>query len=83
MGDYVLQVNYHAGEEPLLIELHGYSPGDAETAHQALETEIEHAKSVNAPVVFSRSTDEHPDAGIPIDPSRVTGINLVEPSTQA
>ncbi len=79
MGDYVLQVNYHEDDEPLLIPLDGYSPGDAEVAHQALETEIEHAKTLHAPVVFSRATDDDPDAGVPIDPARVTGINLIAP----
>lgn len=78
MSDYTLQVNYHEDEEPLLIPLHGYSPGDAETAHQALETEIEHAKAMNAPIVYSRATDEDPNAGVPIDPARVSGINLIE-----
>lgn len=77
MGDYLLQVNYHEGDEPVLIPLSGYGPDEAETAHQALETEIEHAKTMHAPVVYSRSTVEEPTAGVPIDPSRVTGINLI------
>ena len=80
MGDYVLQVNYQAGEEPLLIDLHDYSPGDAETAHQKLESDIEHAKTMHAPVVFSRSTADHPEDGVPIDPARVSGINLIDPT---
>jgi hypothetical protein len=80
MSDYVLQVNYHRDEEPLRITLHGYSPDDAETAHQALETEVEHAKTMNAPVMFSAATDDDPTAGVPIDPARVTGINLIAPA---
>jgi hypothetical protein len=84
MSDYVLQVNYREDEEPLRITLHGYSPGDAETAHQALETELQHARGLNAPVIFSGLvTDDDPDAGVPIDPARVTGVDLVEPDPEA
>ncbi len=82
MGDYVLQVNYREDEEPLRITLHGCSPDDAEVAHQALETEIEHARAMNAPVLFSGvATGDDPDAGVPIDPARVTGVDLVEPAS--
>ena len=58
--------------------------GDAETAHQALETELQHAQGLNAPVIFSGLvTDDDPDAGVPIDPARVTGVDLVEPDPEA
>ncbi|WP_375502041.1 hypothetical protein [uncultured Jatrophihabitans sp.] len=81
MSDYVLQVNYREDEEPVRITLHDYSPGDAETAHQALETEIEHARAMHAPVLLSgTATAGDPNSGVPIDPARVTGVDLVEPT---
>ena len=79
MADYVLQVNYEQGADPVLVTLRGVSPDEAETAHQALETELEHARSMNAPVVFSGATDADPTAGVAIDPARVTGVNLIAP----
>jgi hypothetical protein len=79
MSDYVLQVNYHQGEEPVRITLHDHSPNEAEIAHQAIETEIEHAKQLHAPVIFSGGIDGDPTSGVPIEPARVTGVDLLEP----
>lgn len=79
MSDYVLQVNYHQGEEPVRITLHDHSPDEAELAHQAIETEIEHAKLLHAPVIFSGGIDGDPTSGVPIEPARVTGVDLLEP----
>ncbi len=77
MSDYALHVNFGTDEEPLRLTLTDYRPSDAETARQALERRIEHAIELDAPVVFSAATDDDPQAGVPIDPHRVTGVDLV------
>jgi hypothetical protein len=79
MTHYALQVNFGEDDDPVRIALPGLSPDDAETAHQALEAEVEHAQTMDAPVVFSAGTDDDPTAGVPIDPARVTSIDLIAP----
>jgi hypothetical protein len=80
MSDYVLEVHYGDDEPPVRIELTGCSPDDAETERQSLVTEIEHALQIEAPLIYSKATGDRPHAGTPIDPTRVTSVDLVEPS---
>jgi hypothetical protein len=77
--DYVLQVNYGDGEPPTRVALPGCSADDAEVARQTLLREIEHALSIEAPLIYSGATDDEPETGAPIDPTRVTSVDLVDP----
>ena len=77
MSDYVLEIRYGEDEDPARIELDGCSADDAEVARQAILHRIEHAMDIGAPVIYSHATDENPRAGVPVDPSRVTGVDLV------
>ncbi len=77
--DYVLQVNFREDEPPLRIPLTGVTADEAELRRRSLLTEIEHAIEIEAPVMYSESTDADPRAGVAIDPFRVTGVDLVAP----
>jgi hypothetical protein len=78
MSDYELEVHYGEDEPPVRIPMADCDADDAEAARQALRKRIEHAIDLEAPLVYSEATDDHPDAGIAIDPTRVTSIDLVE-----
>lgn len=79
VSDYVLEVHFGEDEPPLRIALPGRTADDAELRRRTLLTEIEHALEIEAPLIWSDSTDEHPQAGVPIDPTRVTQVDLVAP----
>jgi hypothetical protein len=80
MADYVLEVHDGEDEPPLRIELNGYSADDAETERRALATEIDHAVEIEAPLIYSGTTGSDPDSGVPIDPTRVTSVDLLDAS---
>ena len=77
MTAYALVVHY-VDEDPVRIALGELSPDDAENARQSLVKEVEEANELHAPLIFSAATAEHREAGTPIDPKRVTSIDLVE-----
>ena len=52
MPDYVIEVRYGDGREPLRIPLHDVSPEDAETDRQQVAHEIEHARELGAPCMI-------------------------------
>lgn len=83
MSHYVLEVRYGADEPPVRIELAGYDADAAELKRQELVTEIEHAVDIEAPVIYSDATDDAREAGVAIDPVRVTSVDLVEPDAVA
>jgi hypothetical protein len=74
MSDYVLEVHYGEGADPIRIALHGCTPEEAEVARQDLAQEIEHAVEIEAPMMYSDLATD-----IAIDPARVTRVDLVEP----
>jgi hypothetical protein len=78
MSKYALEVHYGDGEPPVRIELPGYRVDDAETARESLIQEIEHAVEIEAPLMYWATTDADPQAGVPIDPSKVTSVDLIE-----
>lgn len=80
MTDYVLLVRYGDAEAPVRVELPECTPGDAETARQALLREVEHAVEIEAPSMYTTASQAATDARITIDPHRVTSIDLVEAS---
>jgi hypothetical protein len=80
MSHYVLEVHYGDGEAPVRIELPGYTADQAETEREALATEVEHALEIEAPLMyFAKGASSGPDGGVPIDPARVTSVDLVSP----
>lgn len=79
VSDYVLQVHYGEQDPPVRIPLRGVTADDAEVRRQALVTELEHAREIEAPLVYSDATVAAPEAGVPLDPTRVTGVDLVAP----
>ena len=78
MSDYALEVHYGDGEPPVRIELPGYRAKDAETARESLIQEIEHAVEIEAPLMYWTPTDSDSEAGAPIDPAKVTSVDLIE-----
>ena len=78
MANYALIVHYGDGSDPARVELPDCSPDDAEVARQSLLAEVEHALSIEAPLIYSGATDEDPQAGVPIDPTLVTSVDLVD-----
>ena len=78
MSDYALEVHYGDGEPPVRIELPGCRAEDAETARESLIQEIEHAVEIDAPLMYWAPTDSDPKAGVPIDPAKVTSVDLIE-----
>jgi hypothetical protein len=78
---YQLEVHFGDDEPTIRIELPDYSADDAEIARQTLLRDVEHALQIEAPLIYSAATDDDPQAGEPIDPTRVTSVDLVEPST--
>ena len=80
MTDYVLHVNYGDDEPPTQVPLPGCTADDAEVARQSLLREIEHALAIEAPLIYSGATDDDPETGVPIDPTRVTSVDLVDPA---
>jgi hypothetical protein len=76
---YVLEVRYGADESPVRIGLPGHDADAAEVKRQALVTEIEHALEIDAPLIYSDATADDQQAGVAIDPGRVTSVDLVEP----
>jgi hypothetical protein len=77
---YVLEVHFGDDEPTVRVELPGYSDDDAEVARQTLLRSVEHALQVEAPLIYSAATDADPQAGEPIDPTKVTSVNLIEPA---
>jgi hypothetical protein len=78
MNDYALDVHYGDGEPPIRIELPGYRAEEAETARESLIQEIEHAVEIEAPLMYWAPADSNPGAGAPIDPAKVTSVDLIE-----
>jgi hypothetical protein len=76
--DYVLEVRYGDDEPPTRVGLANCDADEAETARQALVKQVEHALAIEAPVVYSDATEDDPEAGVPIDPTKVTSVDLVE-----
>jgi hypothetical protein len=78
---YVLEVHFGDDEPTIKVELPDYSADEAEVARQSLLRDIEHALQLEAPVVYSAATDDDPEAGEAIDPTKVTSVDLVDPAT--
>jgi hypothetical protein len=78
MSDYALEVHYGDGEPSVRIELRGYRTEEAETARESLIQEIEHAVEIEAPLMNWAPPDSDPEAEAPIDPAKVTSVDLIE-----
>lgn len=78
MSDYALEVHYSEADPPVVLPLPGCDADAAETARQAIVKRIEHAIELRVPRIYSGATGEHPEAGVPIEPGRVTSVDLVE-----
>jgi hypothetical protein len=78
MSGYALEVHYGDGEPPVRIELPGLKTDEAETAQETLIQEVEHAVDLEAPLMYWSATGADPDKGVPIDPLRVTSVDLVD-----
>jgi len=78
MSEYVIVVHYGEDEPSVRVPVATRDPGEAEAKRQGLVTEVDHALEMDAPLVYSDATSEHPNAGVPLDPRRVTSIDLVE-----
>jgi hypothetical protein len=76
---YVLEVHFGDDEPTVRIELPGYDADEAEVARQTLLRDVEHALQIEAPLIYSAATDDDRQAGEPIDPTKVTSVDLVEP----
>lgn len=74
---YALDVRY-GEDETVRVPLPDLDADQAELARQSLLREVEHALALEAPVVYSGATDADPQAGVPIDPNRVTEVDLIE-----
>jgi hypothetical protein len=83
MSDYVLEVGYSEDEPPIRIELNDYTAEDAEIQRQSLAREIEHALEIEAPRMTWSATGDAPGAGVTIDPTRVTRVDLVDRDADA
>ena len=77
---YALEVHFGDDEPTVQVELPGYSADDAEIARQSLLRDVEHALQIEVPLIYSAATEDDPQAGQPIDPTKVTSVDLVEPS---
>lgn len=77
-GKYVILVRYAEGEPPVHVPVPTDDPGEAEARRQALVTEVDHALELDAPLLYSDATGDDPVAGVPIDPKRVTSIELAD-----
>lgn len=77
---YVLEVHFGDDEPTVRVRLPGRTADEAELARQTLQRSIEHALQVEAPLVYAEATDADPQAGEPIDPTKVTSVDLIEPS---
>jgi hypothetical protein len=82
MSDYALEVHYGDGEPPVRIDLPGYRAEEAETDRESLIQEIEHAVEIEAPLMYWAPTDSDAKAGVPIDPAKVTSVDLIETGQQ-
>lgn len=78
MSRYVILVHYGEGEPPVTVPVPTDDPEAAETRRQALVKEVDHALEMDAPVIYSDATGSDPQVGVPIDPRRVTTIELVD-----
>jgi hypothetical protein len=78
MSDYALEVHYGDGEPAVRIELPGFTADDAETARESLIQEIEHAVEIEAPLMSWSPAGAGPEAAVPIDPAKVTSVDLIE-----
>jgi hypothetical protein len=78
MSEYALEVHYGGGEPPIRIELPGCRAAEAETARESLVQEIEHAVEIEAPLMYWAPVDSDPGVGAPIDPAKVTSVDLIE-----
>lgn len=75
-SSYALDVHYREDEPPVRVPLPDCTPEEAETERQALLTRVEHAVDISAPEIFAR--DEAPGNDVPIEPARVTSIDLID-----
>jgi hypothetical protein len=76
---YALEVHFGDDEPTVRIQLPGHDADDAEVARQTLLRDVEHALQIEAPLIYSAATEDDPQAGQPIDPTKVTSVDLVEP----
>jgi hypothetical protein len=74
---YLILVHYGEDEPPVEVPVPD-DPDEAEAHRQALVKEVDHALEMDAPVIYSDATGDDPRAGVPIDPRRVTTIELVD-----
>ena len=78
MSGYALEVQFGDGEPTVRIDLPGYRAADAETARESFAREIEHALEIEAPLMYWSPSNSDAETGVPIDPVKVTSIDLVE-----
>lgn len=78
MPDYVIEVRYGTGQDPVRIPLTDVSPEDAETDRQQIAHEIEHARELGSPCLIDQLSagplPEHIE--IPVDGA--VEVDLVE-----
>jgi hypothetical protein len=83
MTDYVVMIHLGEADAPVRVALTDCSPEDAEVRRREIATEIEHAVEIEAPLIYTEATPDDPTAGVPIDPARVTRVDLISALDEA
>jgi hypothetical protein len=77
-SDYEIVIHMREPSATARIPLPGLSAHLADADREAIEYQIEEARSVEAPVMSIRTPSGHPDVPLAIDPRLVTEIDLIE-----
>jgi hypothetical protein len=76
--DYVLEIHYADADEPIRVELLGYTPDDAEAEREALIQQIEDARVVEAPLISTNLTSDPLAGAVTIEVDRVSSVDLLD-----
>ncbi len=78
VADYEIVIHLRDSAEPLRIPLPGVSEHDAEAEREALIYDLDQARLAEVPLLAVQTRSGFPRDPLPLDPHRITEIDLIE-----
>lgn len=78
MAGYEIVIHLRDSAEPTRIPMPGVPEDEAEADRRALIYDLEEARSAEVPIVAVRTRSGFPQEPVPLDPHRVTEVDLIE-----
>ena len=80
VADYEIVIHLRDSAEPLRVPLPGVSEHDAEAEREALIYDLDEARLAEVPLLAVQTKKGFPRDPLPLDPHRITEIDLIEMS---